>query len=163
MATCQGTKRDKTPCTLPAMAGSEWCWNHHPARAEERKRNASRAANLKHSKVGQEIRDVRHLARDLLEILLEDGVLGSRVRRHLQGIVQLLQTYARLAELELAAGEKPRPGDVSLPEGTEERITEWTEGEDTKVRERGELVEELSKAMKARGYDPTPIRQVMGG
>ena len=70
---------------------------------------------------------------------------------------------ARLAELELAAGEKPRPGDVSLPEDTKERVTEWAEGEDARVREEETLVEELSQAMMARGYDPTPIRQVMGG
>ncbi len=31
------------------------------------------------------------------------------------------------------------------------------------MREREELVEELSKVMKVRGYDPTPIRRVMGG
>ena len=90
-------------------------------------------------------------------------MLGSRVRRHLQGIVQLLQTYARLAELELAAREKPRPGEVSLPEGIKERVTEWAEGEEAKERERVKLTEELSAAMRNRGYDPTPIRQVMGG
>jgi hypothetical protein len=145
------------------MAGSSWCWNHDPARAEERRRNASHAATAKHSKVVQEIREVRQLTRDLLEITFEDSVLGSRVRRHLQGIVQLLQTYARLAELELAAGERPRPGDVSLPKDTKERVTEWAEGEEASVREREELVGELSQAMAARGYDPTPIRQVMGG
>jgi len=50
-----------------------------------------------------------------------------------------------------------------LPEGTKERVTEWADGEETRVREREGLVEELSQAMKARGHDPTPIRQVMGG
>jgi energy-coupling factor transporter transmembrane protein EcfT len=32
-----------------------------------------------------------------------------------------------------------------------------------RVRETEEMVEELSQAMKARGYDPASIRQVMGG
>jgi hypothetical protein len=50
-----------------------------------------------------------------------------------------------------------------LPESTKERVTEWAEGEESKVREREELVEELSQAMKALGHDPTPVRQVMGG
>jgi hypothetical protein len=31
------------------------------------------------------------------------------------------------------------------------------------AKERKELVEELSQAMKVRGYDPAPIREVMGG
>jgi hypothetical protein len=50
-----------------------------------------------------------------------------------------------------------------LPEGTKERVTEWAEGEEAKARETEGLVDELSQAMKAHGYDPTPIRQVMGG
>ena len=50
-----------------------------------------------------------------------------------------------------------------MPENTKERVTEWAEGEEAKEREREGLVEELSQAMKARGCDPTPIRQVMGG
>ena len=73
-----------------------------------------------------------------------------------------MQTYKRLAELELTAGKKPQPGDVSLPEGTKERISELAEGEEAEVREREELVEQLSAAMQAPGHDPGSIRQVMG-
>ncbi len=73
-----------------------------------------------------------------------------------------MQTYKRLAELELTARKKPRPGDVSLPEGTKEHISEWAEGEEAEVREREELVEQLSTAMQAHGHDPGSIRQVMG-
>ena len=39
----------------------------------------------------------------------------------------------------------------------------WAEGEEAKVREREELVEDLSQAKQSHGYDPTPIREVMGG
>jgi hypothetical protein len=77
-------------------------------------------------------------------------------------VVQLLQTYKRFAEVELTAGKKPRPGDVSLPEGTKERISVWAEGGEAEVREREELVEQLSAAMQAHGHDPSSIRQVMG-
>ena len=52
-----------------------------------------------------------------------------------------MQTYKRLAEVQLTAGKKPRAGDVSLPEGMKERISEWAEGEESEVREREELVE----------------------
>jgi hypothetical protein len=90
-------------------------------------------------------------------------VLGSRVRRHLLSIVQLLQVYCRLSELELAAGEKPRPSDVSLPVGTPERVTEWVAGEEDRVRRREGLGAKLSQAMQVHGYDSTPIREVMGG
>ncbi len=36
--------------------------------------------------------------------------------------MQLIQSYARLAELELTAGEKPTPSDVSLPANTKQRV-----------------------------------------
>jgi hypothetical protein len=101
------------------------------------------------------------MVRELLDLTLSNE-LHLQVRKRLTEVIQLLQTYARLAELELAAGEKPQPSDVSLPKGTKERIAEWAEGEDTKVREKEELVEELSQAMKARGHDSTPVRQVIG-
>ena len=111
MAVCAGTKRDGTPCTLPAMAGSSWCWTHDPARAEERSRNASRAAMLKHSKIGQELREVRELIWELLSVLLSDR-LPVRVRKELQNVVQLLQCYLRTAELEMRAAEAPLGGGL---------------------------------------------------
>jgi hypothetical protein len=157
MSTCAGTKRNGEPCTLPAMAGSEWCWNHDPDRAEERKRNAIRAATLKHSKIGQEIRDVRHTVKEVVFVTLSNE-LHPTVRKNLQNLIQLLQIYARLAELEIAAEEKPRKDDVSLPESTKEQVREWVEDEEAKAREREELVEDLSQAMKAHGYDPAPLQ-----
>jgi hypothetical protein len=164
VAVCSGTTKKGLPCAMPATGTSDYCYLHDPdpAVAARRKRNASRAATLGNSKIGAEIRSTRLMVRDLLDLTLSNE-LHPLVRKRLTEVIQLLQTYARLAELELAAGEKPRAGDVSLPEGTKARITEWVEGEDAKVREEEALMDELSQAMKARGYDPTPIRQVMGG
>ena len=48
-------------------------------------------------------------------------------------------------------------------EDTTEKAEEWAEGEETKEREREELVSELSAAMQAHGHNPTPIREAMGG
>jgi hypothetical protein len=140
------------------------CYLHDPdpVVAKRRRRNASRAATLGNSRIGAEIRSTRLPVRELVQMTVS-GELHPTVRKRLTEVVQLLQTYARLAELELAAGEKPARGDVSLPEGTPERAREWAEGEDAEVREREELVSELSVAMRAHGHDPTPIREVMGG
>jgi hypothetical protein len=63
---------------------------------------------------------------------------------------------------EIAAGERPRAGDVALPEDTAERVKGWVEGEEATTREREELVEQLSEAMQAHGRDPTPLREAMG-
>ena len=50
-----------------------------------------------------------------------------------------------------------------MPEDTPERLRGWAEGEEAKEREREELVGELAAGMKARGRDPTPSREAMGG
>jgi hypothetical protein len=50
------------------------------------------------------------------------------VKKRIAPIAQLLQTYCRLAELELAAGGRPRfseLGDYGLPEGTAENARAW--------------------------------------
>lgn len=102
MAVCSGTKRNGAPCTRPVMPGEFYCYNHHPDYAEDRKRSASRAATAKHSQVHREIREVRELVRGIVEVLVS-GELNPRVKRELTNVTQLLQTYARLSELEITA------------------------------------------------------------
>ena len=122
----------------------------------------SRVATLGNSRIGAEIRSTRLLVRELLDLTLSND-LHPLIRKRLTEVVQLLQVYCPLSELELAAGEKPTSGDIALPEDAEERIREWAGVEEAKVRERERLVEDLSQAMEAQGHDPTPIREVMGG
>lgn len=160
--TCSGTKRDGRPCTANAMPGSRYCWHHDPDLAEERRRNASRAATLGNSKVGAEIRSTRLMVRELLELTIS-GNLDPVIRKRLAEVVQLVQCYCRLAELEIAAGERPRAGDVALSEDTGERVRQWAEDEETKVRERRELAGQLSAAMQAHGHDIGDIKAVTGG
>jgi len=74
------------------------------------------------------------------------------------GGVRLPQVYARLAELELSAGEKPRAGDVALPEGTGQRAKEWAEGEAEREKEREEFMGELQAVEK----DPRTALEEMG-
>jgi hypothetical protein len=108
------------------MTGERWCWHHHPDFAEERRRNASRAAAIGNSKIDGEIRDVRLMVRDLVGMTVS-GELDLRVKKRLTELAQLLQVYCRLAELELAAGGRPRfsePGEYGLPEDTAEKAKE---------------------------------------
>ena len=173
MSVCSGVKRDGDPCTLPAMAGSEWCWNHDPARAEERHRSASHAASSKHSKISQEIRDVRLTVRELVEMVVSNE-LHPLVRKRLTEVVQLLQVYARLAELEITSMEaegKKLPVfkarevlGMGLPEDTAGRVREWVEGEQEKVerKEEGERVlKEVAALAESRGYDAEGLRRFM--
>ncbi len=161
MAVCSGTKRDGGPCTLPAMTGSERCWNHNPDYAEERKRSASRAATAKHSSMGKELREIRDLIWELLGVLLSDQ-LPVRVRKELQNVVQLLQCYLRAAELEMRAAEEPLRADLDV-KGLRAQVLWRIEELEAREREREGLLFELVPAMEERGYDAGTVKAVMGG
>ena len=150
-ATCSGTTKKGARCTMPAAKGSDWCYLHDPdpAVAKRRSRNASRAATLGNSKIGAEIRSTRLLVRDIVELTIS-GDLDPLIRKRLTEIAQLLQVYARLAELEIAAGERPRAGDVVLPDDTAERVKGWAEGEAEREKQR----EAFLGRLKAVGKDP---------
>jgi len=161
MSFCSGTKRNGNSCTTDALPGERWCYHHHPDYAEERRRSASRAATVKHSSVGRKLREVRELVRDLLGVLLADE-LPARVRKELTNVVQLLQTYARLAELETRAGEEPLKGDLDV-KGLKAQVLGRIEALEERERERRELLDELAPMMEGRGYDPGDVRALLGG
>ena len=124
-ASCAGTTKKGGRCTMPAAKGSDYCYLHDPdpVIAERRKRNASRAATLGNSKIDSEIRDVRLMAKELVELTVSNE-LDLRVKKRLNEVVQLLQVYSRLAELELSAGGRRRfaePGEYGVPPDTPER------------------------------------------
>jgi hypothetical protein len=151
----------RRPCTANVLPGSRYCWHHKPDHTEERRRNASRAATLGNSKIGAEIRSTRLLVRDIVELTITNE-LNPLVRKRLTEVVQLLQVYARLAELEISVEARPRVGDVALPEDIGERVRQWTEGEESEMQKGKELAEELSQTMEVRGHDPVSIREAMG-
>ena len=132
-AVCAGTTKKDRPCTMPAARASDYCYLHDPdpAVAARRKRNASHAATLGNSRIGAEIRSTRLLVRDIVGMTVSNE-LHPLVRKRLTEVVQLLQVYCRLAELELAAGGRPRfsePGEYGLPEDTADKAKEWAERE----------------------------------
>jgi len=137
-AVCAGTTKKDRPCTMPAARASDYCYLHDPdpAVAARRKRNASHAATLGNSRIGAEIRSTRLLVRDIVEMTVSNE-LHPLVRKRLTEVVQLLQVYCRLAELELAVGGRPKfsePGEYGLPEDTAERAKEWAAAEGEKAR-----------------------------
>jgi hypothetical protein len=79
---------------MPAAKRSEYCYLHDPdpAVAARRKRNASRAARIGNSKIDAEIRDVRLMAKELVELTVS-GELDVVVRKRLTEITQILQVY----------------------------------------------------------------------
>jgi len=130
------------------------------AAVAKRRRNASRAATLGNSKIGSEIRATRLLVRDLVETTVS-GDLDPVVRKRLTEITQLIQSYCRLAELEVASGEAPRfpgKGYAALPEDTSERGKGWAEEEAEREHKR----EAFMGKLEAVGKDPRAALEGMG-
>ena len=161
MSTCAGTKRNGDPCTLPTLSGERFCYNHHPDHAEERRRNASYAASMKHSSLGKELREIRGLILELLGFLLSDR-LPVRVYKELQSVVQRLQCYLRAAELEMRAAEEPLKSDLDVA-GLNAQVLERIEVLEERERERQELLAEVVPLMESQGYDTQAMKAVMGG
>ena len=94
MARCPGIKRDGGRCTM-IVNGSQttYCYQHDPKRAEERRRNASRAARSKPS------RELGVLKGQLRAVA--DGVLSGAVEPKRGAVaVQALSALTRAIEQE---------------------------------------------------------------
>ncbi len=115
MARCAGAKRDGTPCERIVGASQRYCYAHDPARAEARKRNASKGGR---SKPNREILDIKnHLKELTLEVLSGDVATAPYAVAN-----QLINTRLRAVEVE----RKIREQDELLEriERLEEQATE---------------------------------------
>ncbi len=93
MARCAGTTRDGRQCTTIVKPPNEYCYQHDPARSEERRRNAARAGR---SSGSREIRDLKKRISDVV-----DGVLdGSQDKGKAAVAIQGLSALKGVLELE---------------------------------------------------------------
>ncbi len=93
MARCQGIKRDGGRCTVSVPPGVQWCFNHDPERAAERKLNASRAGR---SSGSRETKDLKRRISDVIDAVLE----GSQDRGRAAVAIQGLNALRGVLELE---------------------------------------------------------------
>jgi hypothetical protein len=115
MSRCQGIKRDGGRCTASVAPGVQWCFNHDPERAADRKRNASRAGK---SAGGREIRDLKRRISDVVDAVLEGSQDRGRAAvaiqglNALRGVLELERKIRELDELEarIEALEQTREG-----------------------------------------------------
>jgi len=75
MPRCAAIKRDGGRCTAIVRPPQTHCYQHDPARAEERRRAASRAGK---SKPSREVADIKSMLRDLAERVLAGEVETGR-------------------------------------------------------------------------------------
>ncbi len=120
MPRCAGTKRDGGRCTTIVKPPQSHCYQHDPARAGERSRNASRAARTKPSR---EIASIKALCSSLTDQVLSGAqlpgpaaVANQLINTRLRAIEQERKVKktdeleARLEQLEQANGKEKRWG-----------------------------------------------------
>jgi hypothetical protein len=103
LARCAAIKPNGERCKVRATEGSEWCWNHDPAHAEERRRHGAKGG--KRGGRGRPQAELQDLKRRLSD--LADDVLAGKVNRSSAAVAgQLLNTYIRAVSVELKVREQ---------------------------------------------------------
>lgn len=100
MSQCAGIKRDGGRCAVVVGPGQNHCYQHDPARENERKRNASRGGR---SKGAGELpalkRQLKDLATDVLEGKVDRGA-AAVVNQILNTIIRTIEQERKQRELE---------------------------------------------------------------
>ncbi len=97
MPRCSGIKRDGGRCA--AIVNGSYCYQHDPARADERSRNASKAGR---SRPSRELANIKQRLSDLA-----DDVLEGRQDKGVAAVAsQVLNVYLRAVSVELKAREQ---------------------------------------------------------
>jgi hypothetical protein len=91
LSRCTAIKPSGERCKVRAMEGSEWCWNHDPAYAEERRRHGSKGG--KRGGRGRPTSELARLAARFEE--LADKVLSGEVERGVGAVAGQLLNGAR--------------------------------------------------------------------
>jgi hypothetical protein len=114
MHRCAGIKRDGGQCTTIVRPPQLYCYQHDPERAEERRRNASRAARSG----GKEIRELKRRISEVIDAVLDGSQDRGRAAVAIQGFnalrgtLELERKIRELDELEarIEALEQPQEG-----------------------------------------------------
>jgi hypothetical protein len=95
---CSGITRQGTRCTRSVESPNGFCWLHDPARAEDRRRAASKAGK---AKPNRELADVK----DSLRAMIVDVRDGTMDRADAAVCGQLYNTLIRAVSVELKVRE----------------------------------------------------------
>ena len=116
MTKCAAFTAKGRPCEGLVRPGSDHCPAHDPARADARRRSASKAAR---SKPSSEVRNLK----DRLRTLADDVLAGRVDPKSAAVTTQIVGSYARLLEFERKVREQEEfeARLVTLEEGAKKR------------------------------------------
>jgi hypothetical protein len=90
MSQCSFIKPNGERCKLAAQGQQGVCWNHDPKNAEQRRKQASKAATAKADK---EVREVKREIRDLIKAVRDEGfdpTAANAINRLYQTLLQYI-------------------------------------------------------------------------
>jgi len=100
MPQCSGIKRTGGRCAVVVGAGQDYCYQHDPSRAEERRRHASRGGR---SKGTGELPDLKRRLKDLAIDVLDGKTQTGRaavVNQIYNTLIRAIEQERKLRELE---------------------------------------------------------------
>jgi hypothetical protein len=125
LSRCTAIKASGERCKGRAIEGSEWCWNHNPDHADERRRHGAKGG--KRGGRGRPQAELANIKERLSE--LADDVLEEKVDRGVGAVVsQILNVYVRAVSVELKVREQTEIIDrlEAIEEGLEQnRGSRW--------------------------------------
>jgi hypothetical protein len=125
LARCGAIKPNGERCKGRAIEGSEWCWNHNPDHADERRCHGAKGG--KRGGRGRPQAELANIKERLSE--LADDVLEEKVDRGVGAVVsQILNVYVRAVSVELKVREQTEIIErlEALEEGLEQnRGSRW--------------------------------------
>ncbi len=93
---CMAIKAGGERCGARAQKGLEWCWNHDPARAEERRANASAGGRARSRRPPDELERIKSQLRTITA-----GVLHGSIDRGTGAVLfQGFNTLLRCVEVQ---------------------------------------------------------------
>jgi hypothetical protein len=125
LSRCTAIKASGERCKGRAIEGSEWCWNHNPDHADERRRHGAKGGKRGgRGRPQAELTDIKQRLSDLA-----DDVLEGRQDKGVAAVAsQLLNVYLRAVSVELKVKEQQELIErlEALEEGLEQnRGSRW--------------------------------------
>ncbi len=89
---CKAIKSGGERCNARAQKGLEWCWNHDPGRAEERRANASAGGRTRSRRPPDELEGIKSQLRTINAAVLQGSIDRGTGAVLFQGFNTMLRT-----------------------------------------------------------------------